>query len=138
MVRSRLIPLVLFAGWTLLVWTGRIRNVLADDAVSDSSRAVTLVMAALFVVAGLGVAMVAVRPSTARTQRLIVGGAAAYTLVVWLIRGADIAFGGDHEAAFIAVHVVLAAGSIALAGWAWRAVKLGRDREPSDLPASVS
>jgi uncharacterized membrane protein YeiH len=130
--------LTLFAGWTLLVWSGRIRNVLADDTVSSSSRAVTLIMAGLFVLAGLAVAMVAVRPTPQRTQRRIVGVAAAYTLVVWLIRGADIAFGGDHEAAFIAVHVVLAVGSIGLAGWAWRAATRVDDCEPSDVPASVS
>ena len=43
---------------------------------------------------------------------------AGWTTVVWVVRAADIAFGGGHEAAFIAVHVVLAAVSIGLAAWA--------------------
>ena len=42
----------------------------------------------------------------------------AWTTVVWIVRAADIAFGGGHEAAFVAVHVVLAAVSIGLAVWA--------------------
>jgi len=121
-IRRRPNPLVVFSGWTLLVWTGRIRNVLADDAVSTAGRALTLAMAGAFVLAGIAVAVVSVRPTTQVVQRRVVGAAAAYTVVVWLIRAADIAFAGDHTAAFIAVHVVLAVGSISLAAWAWRSV----------------
>ena len=43
---------------------------------------------------------------------------AGWTTVVWVVRAADIALGGDHEAAFIAVHVVLAVVSTGLAAWA--------------------
>jgi len=40
--------------------------------------------------------------------------AAAWTVGVWAVRGVQIAL-ADHEAAFIVVHLVLAAVSIALA-----------------------
>jgi hypothetical protein len=54
----------------------------------------------------------------ARALSLSVQVLAGWTTVVWVVRAADIALGGDHEAAFVAVHVVLAAVSIGLAAWA--------------------
>jgi hypothetical protein len=47
-----------------------------------------------------------------------VGALAAWTVVVWVVRAIGIAT-GDHEAAFIAVHLVLATVSIALSAAAW-------------------
>ena len=50
-------------------------------------------------------------------------------MAVWAVRAVDIAL-GDHSAGFIAVHLLLAAVSGALAAAAWRAVTRGP--APSD------
>jgi hypothetical protein len=44
---------------------------------------------------------------------------AAWTVAVWVVRSVGIAT-ADHDASFIAVHLVLAAISISLSAAAWR------------------
>lgn len=134
---SRLVPQALLATWTLLVWVGRIRNVVADRTVSSSSRVLTLAMATTFVLAALALAWLVVRSSSDAIQRRVVGGLASLTTVVWVVRGADIAFGGDHPLGFVVVHLVLAVCSIALAWWAWRATNVAAVRAADDTPATV-
>lgn len=137
MPTPRPVALLSFAAWTLFVWVGRIRNVLADRSVSAGSRAVTVSMSTAFVLGAVAVAVVALRPVTVRTRRRVVAVVGALTVVVWLVRGADIAFGGDHPAGFVAVHVVLAVLSIGAAGWAWSSVgRLGGPRGAGE-PAAV-
>ncbi len=53
--------------------------------------------------------------------RVVVAALAGWTVGVWIVRAVGIAT-GDHEAAFIAVHLVLALVSIALSAWAWHSV----------------
>lgn len=115
--------LLVLAGWQVLVWGTRIDNVLGDDGLDAGGKAARLALSASF----LALAAVAVwawrsarhgglvAPAAARWVRV----GAAWTTGVWVVRGVGIAL-GDHDAAFIAVHLVLAVVSIALA-----AVSLG-------------
>ena len=98
--------------WTLVVWTTRIRNILDDGA--DP--------VALVVAGGLTVVAVAaaVALRTGRPARAAPALAVA-TVVVWAVR-APLVLVHDHPGAFKAVHLVLAAVSVALALGAWRAL----------------
>jgi hypothetical protein len=51
---------------------------------------------------------------------------AGWTVVVWIVRGVDIAT-GDHSAGFVVVHLALGVISIALAAVAVRSVAQLRD-----------
>ena len=112
-----------FVAWTLFVWIGRIRNALTDPELTGSDRVGPLVLSTVFVLGAivLGALLyrdhVAATPSSARTLRLAAWVVGGYTTVVWIVRAGDIALAGDHEAAFVVVHVVLAVVSIALALW---------------------
>jgi hypothetical protein len=103
-------PVVAFAVWTLFVWGGRIRN-----AVSDDAGAGPIVLAATFV--ALAVLVLATRGGWRPVVAL-----AGWTVAVWAVRAVDIALLSDHGAAFIAVHLVLAAVSVTLALWSARTV----------------
>lgn len=119
--RSVLVPVGAFVVWTLFVWIGRIRNVVTDPALSGSDRIGPLVLSGIFVVGALVLGALLYRDrvmrsaASARMLRNAVRAFAGYTVVIWVVRAGDIAFGGDHEAAFVVVHTVLAAVSIALA-----------------------
>ena len=119
--RSVLVPVGAFVVWTLFVWIGRIRNAVTDPALSGSDRIGPLVLSGIFVVGALVLGALLYRDhamrsaASARMLRNAVRAFAGYTVVIWVVRAGDIAFGGDHEAAFVVVHTVLAAVSIALA-----------------------
>jgi hypothetical protein len=108
-----------FLLWTLFVWGGRIRNAVADDAGATAA----IVLSLTFVVPALVVAVAWVletrragSSSRVATVRRTVGqGLAAWTIAVWLVRGVDIALLGDHDIAFVVVHLMLALVSILLA-----------------------
>jgi hypothetical protein len=89
----------------------------------------SLAASVLFTVLGLALlAALAVRwlgfdgSPPARAWAAVTVALAGLTVVVWLVRGLDIAL-GDHSAGFVAVHLVLAAVSISLAGLAALAVR---------------
>mgnify|MGYP006946509410 CR=1 FL=1 len=111
--------------WTGVVWGGRVRNVNADPALADWGYWSPMLLSASFLVLAVAVVVALVRrwrhphhEREARSLSLAVQLLAGWTTAVWIVRAGDIAFGGDHEAAFIAVHVGLAAVSIGLAAWA--------------------
>jgi hypothetical protein len=109
-------PIVL-AGWTVFVWTTRIRNIVTDDSLTGSDRAGRLVLAGSFTVLAAVVIWAWVQRSAAlRVSVLLLSG---WTVGVWVARTIGIA-GGDHSAGFVAVHVVLAVVSVALAALACR------------------
>lgn len=113
-------PTLAFAAWTLLVWAGRIRN-----AVDGNEGTGAIVLAATFVLGA-----VAVLATRGRVAAVVVA-LAAWTTAVWVVRAIDIAFLSDRSAGFVAVHLVLAAVSIGLAGWATRCLtRSGRARQP--------
>lgn len=106
------------AVWTLFVWGGRLRNLAADpDGLVGADRS-TLALSALFCLLAVMVTVGFVVRQAAPVTVVL----ATVTVVVWLIRGADIAL-GDHSAGFIAVHLALAAVSIGLAALAVRSIR---------------
>ena len=127
-VQRSLTPLLALIGWTLFVWGGRIRNILNDDTLMGWSMTWRLALAAAFVAAAVAALIATLLDSRAISATAIV--LAVFGIVVWSIRGVDIAL-GDHSAAFIAVHTALASITIALGLVVLSRVSRGR-------PAAVS
>ena len=105
--------------WTFVVWTTRIGTIWNDDALTDGEKWGRTGLAMSFTVLALAAALAVWRP--VRWHALAVRGLAGWTVAVWLVRSVGIA-AGDHEAAFITVHLVLAAVSVILAAFAVREV----------------
>jgi hypothetical protein len=126
-----------FGVWTVLVWLGRVRNIVIDDALDGGGRAWRLLLAALFIGGAVDVLVrlwqnrgrIRVRRTGSGAERAdvprlllrSVALLAVLTIVVWLVRGLGILV-GDFDAGFKVVHSLLAVGSIALAVAAWWAV----------------
>lgn len=102
-------------GWTFLVWTTRLRNIWADEALSDGEKWGRTALALSFTVLAVVVVVGLVRRTA--WHSLAVRLLAGWTVGVWGVRSIGIA-SADHEAAFVVVHLVLAAVSIGLAGLA--------------------
>jgi hypothetical protein len=98
------------AGWTVLIWIGRVRNILEADGA-----AVELLVPLVLV--ALGIATFA-RPRQAGPLLALV------TVAVWVIR-VPLVLVHHHSTAFVVVHLVLAAVSITLAS-----LTLRRARRP--------
>jgi len=112
--------------WTLLVWATRIDNVLAQDDLTGAGRAARLALALSFTVGGVALLTVAWRArgrTVCRAEALVVDVVCWWTIVVWAVRGVQIAL-GDHDAAFIVVHVLLGIVSIALAAMTLRSTTM--------------
>lgn len=122
---------VALAGWTFLVWTTRISNIWTDADLSTGDKWARTALAASFTVLGLVVVAGLVR--RASWLRSAAGALAAWSTVVWVIRGAGIAV-GDHDLPFIAVHLVLGLVSIALSALAWREVSSRRPTASRPAP----
>jgi hypothetical protein len=117
-MRSRRAALALVA-WTFLVWTTRIANIWRDEALDTAGKVGRTALALSFTLLAVAVLVAIWRRLPARTTRAAVFALAAWTTGVWIVRGIGIA-AGDHEAAFIVVHLVLAVVSITLAALAVR------------------
>lgn len=138
--RRVVLAVAAFAAWSVLVWGGRIRNVVEADDLTGPGRAWRLALAAVFVLGGLVLGgalwsarrqvVVSVDAAGRRIVRVpdalrqLVAGLGLWTTAVWLLRGSAILV-GDWDTGFKVVHTVLAVGSIALAVAAARAVGLG-------------
>ncbi len=124
--RGLLVPAALVA-WTLFVWGGRLRNLAQEPGpIGETSRWSLVGSIAFCLLAALVVVAPTVERSRAGRRGLVrpaVGALGALTIVVWVIRGLDIAL-GDHSLGFIVVHLILAVVSIGLAVAAWRVVRL--------------
>lgn len=101
--------------WTFLVWTTRVGNIWTDDALTHGEKWGRTSLAMSFTVLALAAALALWRP--VRWHSLVARALAGWTVVVWMVRSVGIAF-GDHDAAFIAVHLFLAAVSLTLAALA--------------------
>lgn len=104
--------------WTLLVWTTRIGNIWNDADLSDGEKWGRTALAMSFTVLALAAAVAVWRRRP--WGRPAVMALAGWTMAVWAVRTVGIAT-GDHEAAFIVVHLVLAIVSVALSVCAVRA-----------------
>ena len=117
-----------FIAWTLFVWLGRIRNAVGDPALDAGGRTGPIVLSLSFVIpalllAGMSGLQLAHRDDhrLGRGVSLLLVALVVWTTAVWVVRAVDIAFLSGRGAAFIAVHVVLAAVSIGLGVMAVRA-----------------
>jgi hypothetical protein len=102
---------VALCAWTLLVWTTRIGNIWGDDDLTTGEKWGRTGLAMSFTVLAIAVAVAVLRGTSWRG--LAVKALAGWTIAVWVVRSIGIAT-GDHDAAFVAVHLVLAVVSIAL------------------------
>lgn len=118
--------------WTLLVWTTRIGNIWGDDDLTDGEKWGRTGLALSFTVLALAAAYALWRQASWRRASVV--ALAGWTIAVWAFRSARIAT-GDHEAAFIIVHLVLAIVSVALSVLAAR--RLRKSRTPHQVGPSV-
>jgi hypothetical protein len=116
-MRRRPFALALVA-WTFLVWTTRIANIWRDEALAMGEKLGRTGLALSFTVLAV-VAVVGVWRVSGRASLVAVAALAGWTTGVWVVRGTGIVL-ADHDAAFTAVHAVLAVVSIVLAALAWR------------------
>ena len=101
---------IVFAVATLVIWAGRIRNIVADDgAIAE------------LIVPGLLVALALWTLVDRHRVRFLAG----VTVAVWAVR-VPLVLVRDHEAGFKVVHVVLAVVSVTLALLAARDVNRRR------------
>ena len=134
-MRRRPAALALVA-WTFFVWTTRIANIWRDEDLSTREQVGRTALALSFTVLAVAVLVTLWRGSApaSRASRVAVGALAAWSVAVWVVRDVRIAF-GDHDAAFVAVHVVLGVVSVVLAVLAWREARRvagsGSPAEPS-------
>ena len=122
-------PLVaVLVGWTFFVWTTRIGNIWRDHSLSHGDKVGSTALALSFTLlaAGALVAFVQRRPWLVGAVLLLAG----WTTGVWIVRFVAIA-GDGHGAGFVAVHLVLAVVSIALAGAATRRLLVGEPKVPT-------
>ena len=134
--RSRIV-LLAFVAWTAFVWGNRISNTLRSE---ESAGAKTFSTVLSLVLLGFAVAVVVVM---AKAWKLNLGAAgakvlmaaAAFTVVVWLVRVPMILV-ADHGAPFKIVHVGLGVVSVVLAALVWQigvmALRGGRDGAPME------
>jgi signal transduction histidine kinase len=115
---SRPAAILALVAWTFLVWTTRIGNIWGDDELTNGEKWGRTGLALSFTILALVVVVALWRRTP--WQALAVRFLAGWTVAVWALRSVGIA-GGDHDAAFIAVHLVLAVASIALSALALRA-----------------
>lgn len=114
--------------WTFLVWTTRIRNIWTDDALTTGEQWARTALAGSFTV--LAVAVVVALVARVAWLRPTVVALAAWSIGVWIVRAIGIST-ADHDAGFVAVHLVLAAVSWVLSVLAVR--ELGRARRRAGL-----
>jgi hypothetical protein len=122
---DRFRPALALSAFTVLVWTTRIRNIWTDEELSTAGQIGRTTLALAFTAFAVATVAAWVRARRARAlrdrDRLLIRLFAAWTSVVWVVRGVQIAL-ADHDPAFVAVHTALAVASIALAVWADRSV----------------
>lgn len=99
-------PLV---GWTLFLWTSRIRNVLADDDLDAFGLTWRLGAAVIFLALGLTCLAWLWR---GRPGPISLGVLAGWTVVYWLVRGTGIMLDSNHDAGFKLIHAALMAMSL--------------------------
>ncbi len=126
MSTRRLPATIALCGWTLLVWATRILNILGDDDLSGTQKVGRTLLALSFTGLALAVGHAVYHRTDWRTN--IVKSLVIWTIGVWVVRSLGIVT-GDHGAAFIAVHLVLAAVSMTLA-----VLALQEQDEPAPTP----
>jgi hypothetical protein len=131
-------PLVALGVLSVVMWTGRIRNVVGDEDLEGLGRVVRIVVAVAFVALGVAL-LVACRigrqqrnwrratvlaadgwrvgagvPSWGRTVAEVL---VALTVAVWLVQGFVILLDPNYGVGFKVVHTFLMIGSLVVAGF---------------------
>ena len=123
MERFRPYPVAVFCAVTLFIWLNRIWLAWTQTDVDLPAKLALSIPITAFVLAA-GYLLIALwrgaDPATAGFRNLVRAFAAG-TVIFWAIR-APMILVHDHPAAFKAVHVILAVGSVTAAAFAWRAV----------------
>ena len=102
------------AGWTLFTWTTRVPLLLSDSSLSVADKALGTLPVLVFVALGLATAVAVLRRAAlAPTLAVALAG---WSLAYWAVRLPLILL-GDHPAAFLLVHAVLAGVAGALSIW---------------------
>ncbi len=131
---------LMLPAWTIFVWgIVRLRNIVSDPALDGIQMLGPLVLSASFWIPAVVLAIVIIRewrcsgiePEPGAKVLISRGlvALAAWTTLVWAYKVFDIIVLSDHPAAFVAVHVLLAAISVVLAAVAVRSSRnaLGMD-----------
>ena len=137
--RSRIV-LIAFVVWTAFVWGNRISNTLRSE---ESAGAKTFSTVLSLVLLAFATAVVVVVVKAWKGQPTVGGakvlmGAAALTVVVWLVRVPMILIAdhGDKDPGFKIVHVGLGVVSVVLAALVWQigavVVRGGREAAPME------
>lgn len=128
---------VAFSIWTVFVWAGRVRNVVADASIDGLEVAWRLGLACTFLAFAFATLALLARtrgePSTPLLR--VIRSFAIFTTLVWVVRAGGILLDGSHPAGFKIVHTLLAIVSIALA---WQADRESVGHDGQMLPASRS
>ena len=124
--------LAVLIAWTIVVWAGRVRNVLADDDLATTDRSWRLLVAGVF----LGFAGISIAAMAGWLKRHPVGSTrlvaifCLWTAAFWAVRWFGMVF-DDHDARFKLVHSALAFVSVVLA---LRLHRLDRDATRHMVP----
>jgi hypothetical protein len=118
--------------WTFLVWTTRIAIIWRDADLDTGERWGRTLLALSFTVLAIAV-VVALRRRLLQPTVVAVGALAAWTIVVWVVRGIGI-LAADHGGGFKVVHTMLAVVSIVLAVLAWRETRREAAQPPTAAP----
>jgi hypothetical protein len=112
--RTVFVPGLVLAAWTLLLWSTRVRNAVADDSLVGWSRTWQVGIAVIFVVVGLGLGVSSI--VRARIAVPVGVGLAVFGSLWWTVRWVGILL-HDHSLAFTIVHTILAIGTVAISVW---------------------
>lgn len=115
-----------FGAWTVFVWGTRIRTAVGDDDMAGAAKAAVVIWALALVIAGVTV-IVARRPEVVRAVL-------ALTVASWAVSAVSMLTGG-RGVAFVAVHLTLAAISIALGVAAYRSTSSASVKHRQPPPA---
>ena len=100
------------AGWTLLIWISRIRNIVADDELVGWSRTWRMGAAVGFVAAAV-IVVAAALSGRDRLTSVVARWLAVVGIGWWLIRGLQTLL-ADHDIGFKIVHTILALVTVSL------------------------
>ncbi len=113
------VPGLALGAWTLLLWSTRVRNVLADAELAGWSKTWQLGISVIFVVVAIalvGLSLAKDQPPLQTLAKRLSLGLAVFGSAWWAVRGINTLF-NDHSFGFKAVHTVLALGTIAISAW---------------------
>jgi len=108
-------------GWTFFLWLSRLRNVVNNDELTSSGRAIRIGVVVIFVSLA-AMAAVAVRKKRYQLVAIFVG----WTVLYWLVRGVGILIDGGYSVGFKAIHTVLMAVSLTLSALTARQLGMRR------------